>query len=180
MNDTSLAKKFELPGSKRQYPESISFDIDYMIIDIKPNFESKTLTNCEVQIEITARKDIDSIDFDVAEPDIHKIHLYYLDKDNNETNQAILQPIMDENNLDKMRIKLPRYLLENQKLRIKILYSCGSIDKGSPQKPRSGFHFIEDKNGRAYQAWTQGETIESRYWFPCIDHPHSNIKGKLE
>ena len=73
MDNTSLAKKFELPGSKRQYAESISFDIDYLIIDIKPNFESKTLTNCEEQIDIIARKDIDFIEFDIAELDIHKI-----------------------------------------------------------------------------------------------------------
>jgi aminopeptidase N len=179
VDNTQLAKKFEFPGSKRHYAESISFEIDYMIMDIKPNFESKTLTNCEEQVDITARKDIDFIEFDIAELDIHKIYLYYLDKDNNEINQTIVQPIIDKENPDKMGIKFPRYLLERQKIRLKILYSCGSIGNSSPQKPRSGFHFIEDKNGKAYQVWTQGETIESRYWFPCIDHPQLKYEREI-
>jgi aminopeptidase N len=179
VDNSSLAKKFEFPGSKRQYAESISLDIDYMIIDIKPNFESKTLTNCEEQIDITARKDIDTLEFDIAEINIHKIQLDYLDKDNNETNQATVQPIINKENPDKIGIKLPQYLLERQKIRLKIVYSCGSIENDSPQKPRSGFHFIEDKNGKAYQIWTQGETIESRYWFPCIDHPQLKYQREI-
>jgi hypothetical protein len=77
VDNTSLAKKYEFPGSKTHYAESIGFDIDYLMIDIKPNFESNTLSNCEEQIDIIARKDIDFIKFDIAELDIHKIHLYY-------------------------------------------------------------------------------------------------------
>jgi aminopeptidase N len=179
LENRSLAKKFEFPGSKKQYAESTNFDIDDMILDIKPNFESKTLTNCEEQVDIIARRDIEYLDFDIAEIDIHKIVVSYLRKGDGTDIPIIVQPTIDQENPDKMRIELPNLVPEKQKIRLRITYSCGSLGNNSPQKPRSGFHFIEDKDGKSYQAWTQGETIESRYWFPCIDHPQLKYQREV-
>jgi aminopeptidase N len=177
--DMPLSKRFEFPGSKKQYADSIIFDIEYMILDIKPNFESKTLTNCHQQLDIIAKNSITNLKFDIAEIDINCVDLQYLDKKDNREFLNI-KPKIEDKNPDKMIIELPTPLLEGEKLRLKILYSCGKRDNGLFGKPRSGFHFIEDKNGKAYQAWTQGETIESRYWFPCIDHPQLKYKRELQ
>lgn len=175
----SLAKKFEFPGSKKYYPESIGFSIDYMILDIEPNFELKTLTNCYQEIDITAKRDIDYLEFDIAEIRIDRVELYDLNE--NQGKKPILQPPIDKEKPDKIRINLPneKRILRGQRIKLKIQYSCGSIDNSTPQKPRSGFHFIEDKEGKAYQAWTQGETIESKYWFPCVDHPQLKYKREI-
>jgi aminopeptidase N len=176
--DVQLSKKFEFPGSKKQYSDSIKFDIDYMILDIKPDFKYQVLKNCEQQIDIIARFNIKVLKFDIAELDIHNICVYYLDKDNEE-NPIDIKPKFEGKNLEKLLIELPDTLYAGEKLRLKISYSCGLNGNKSYIKPRSGFHFIEDENSHAYQAWTQGETIESRYWFPCIDQPQTKYKREV-
>ena len=37
------AKKFEFPGSTTHYPQVLAFTVDYMVLKIKPNFDSNTL-----------------------------------------------------------------------------------------------------------------------------------------
>ncbi|HET7641978.1 MAG TPA: M1 family metallopeptidase, partial [Nitrososphaeraceae archaeon] len=176
--DVQLSKKFEFPGSKRQYPDDIKFDICYMILDIKPDFNFQVLKNCKQQIDITARVDINILKFDIAELDIDHIYIYYLDNDN-EKKPIDVKPKFEGINREKLIVELPNTLYASKRLRLKISYSCGFRDNKSYIKPRSGFHFIEDENGNAYQSWTQGETIESRYWFPCIDHPQIKYKREI-
>ena len=146
--DVQLSKKFEFPGSKKQYSDSIKFDIDYMILDIKPDFKYQVLKNCEQQIDIIARLNIKVLKFDIAELDIHNICVYYLDKDNEE-NPIDIKPKFEGKNLEKLLIELPDTLYAGEKLRLKISYSCGLNGNKSYIKPRSGFHFIEDENSHA-------------------------------
>jgi len=45
----------------------------------------------------------------------------------------------------------------------------------SVEDPKDGLHFFspkEDGPEAPYQVWSQGESIENRYWFPCFDHPN--------
>lgn len=77
---------------------------------------------------------------------------------------------------DKLTIRLAKALSEGDKICVIIKYSAGVYgnDFTLGRIPRSGFHFIQpDKyyQEKNLQAWTQGETIESRYWFPCLDDP---------
>ena len=176
--DVQLSKKFEFPGSKRQYPDNIKFNIDYMILDIKPDFKLQVLKNCKQQIDITARVDTNILKFDIAELDIDHIYIYYLEKDYEEK-PIDVKPKFEGINREKLIVELPDTLYAEKRLRLKISYSCGFRDNKSYIKPRSGFHFIEDENGNAYQSWTQGETVESRYWFPCIDHPQIKYKREI-
>ena len=37
-------------------------------------------------------------------------------------------------------------------------------------EPGKGFYFVEHPEYQQY-AWTQGESIFSKNWFPCMDHP---------
>ena len=68
---------------------------------------------------------------------------------------------------------------------LEIKYSAGHYeqDRTIVKTPRSGFHFIqpdaEHPDKRKYQAWTQGESTESRYWFPCFDHPELKFPWEI-
>jgi aminopeptidase N len=47
---------------------------------------------------------------------------------------------------------------------------------------RSGFYFVKPDNeyrNKPYQAWTQGEATESRYWFPCLDYPEVKFPREI-
>ena len=104
--DVQLSKKFEFPGSKRQYPDNIKFNIDYMILDIKPDFKLQLLKNCKQQIDITARVDTNILKFDIAELDIDHIYIYYLEKDNEEK-PIDVKPKFEGINREKLIVELP-------------------------------------------------------------------------
>jgi len=63
-------------------------------------------------------------------------------------------------------IQLPDFLKKETSFSLRIEYSA---------IPQRGFHFIipNTSNGdsKDKQAWTQGQMIESKFWFPCIDDP---------
>ena len=70
---------------------------------------------------------------------------------------------------------------------IDISYSAGyTIIEGKEEfgPPKTGFHFItkgnQGKQSPSYQAWTQGEAVESRYWFPSIDTPQVKFTLDIE
>ena len=47
---------------------------------------------------------------------------------------------------------------------------------------RKGFYFVgpdKDYPEKHWEAWTQGETTEARYWFPCIDHPRVKFSSEI-
>jgi hypothetical protein len=71
--DTSDNKTFAFPGSTNHYLPLLYFNIEYMWLKIKPNLESRTLSDCEQRLKIVARRDIEKIDLDIAEMKIHKI-----------------------------------------------------------------------------------------------------------
>ena len=53
--DYKSTKVFAFPGSTTHHLSLLPFIIKYMVIKLKPDFESKTLTDCEEVLQITAR-----------------------------------------------------------------------------------------------------------------------------
>ncbi len=48
--------------------------------------------------------------------------------------------------------------------------------------PRRGIYFIHPDEAyprKAHQAWTQGQDEDSRYWFPCFDHPSEKFATEM-
>jgi aminopeptidase N len=85
---------------------------------------------------------------------------------------------------DKLTIRFAGTLSEDDSICITIKYSAGIYgdDFTLGRILRSGFHFIQpDKYypQKNLQAWTQGETIESRYWFPCLDDPQVKFAREI-
>ena len=83
---------------------------------------------------------------------------------------------------DRINIQFDRLLNTGTIFDLTIKYSTGYFSKDNSILtiiPRSGFHFVsKDWDSPAIQDWTQGETLESRYWFLCIDDPQ--IKYPME
>src|SRR5215218_9771274 len=74
---------------------------------------------------------------------------------------------------DKLVLKLGETLKERSKIELYISYTA---------KPRKGFYFVgPDKYypEKHQEAWTQSETTEARYWFPCIDHPRVKFSSEI-
>jgi aminopeptidase N len=184
---------FELPGSSSNYPPSLDFDINYMSLTIQPKLSARmpTLKKCQEKLDITAKRDIDQVQLDIAEIKVDSVsstpHLYQRTKTNEiiEKHKTLLKfNDFDKNNPDKLTITLSQTLKKDDSLCILIDYSAGyDAEKGVNKSPRSGFHFITvaDRHNKtkSCQAWTQGQMIESRYWFPCLDDPKVKFPREL-
>jgi aminopeptidase N len=152
-------KKFELPGSKTHYAPSIVFTINHMRLEIEPDLKTQTIS-CRQELEVTAVQETDTIELDAAELDIKST--IFGDKEVTFSNVG-----------DRLAIKLSKPLKEGEQARITISYSA---------KPRKGFYFISPDNyysEKQIEAWTQGETEETRHWFPCIDHPQVKFSSEI-
>ena len=155
-----------------------------MLLKIKPDFNSKILKDCEEQLRITAQQDLNEIKLDIAELDIKEVvslsPSYHVDSSDDKTEE------------DKLIIRLDKKLPKHATIDLYIKYSAGYYHHpynpnrhGSDtdiRTPRSGFHFISstDENSPSKQAWTQGEMIESRYWFPCLDDPQVKFPREIQ
>jgi aminopeptidase N len=173
-------KVFVFPGSVAHYLLLLPFTIDHMVLKIKPDFKSKTLADCEEILQITARRVIKEVELDIAEMKIEKVAYSINGNADNSKELAF------DTNDDKLIIKLANELAEGDKIYLTIKYSAGYRyvnDNLVIAKPRSGFYFIENDEFHRkinLQAWTQGESTESKYWFPCIDQPQLKYPRELE
>src|ERR671923_294860 len=156
--NNSISKRFELPGSRAHYAPSLSFTIDHMRLEIEPDLKGKTIS-CKQRLSIITLHDTDIIELDAAELQI---------------NLVSAAGRLDFRSLDdKLVVKLGRILNEGSKIELDISYAA---------KPRRGFYFVApDKYypAKHLEAWTQGETTEAKYWFPCIDHPRVKFSREI-
>src|SRR5919109_3147905 len=157
-DENGIKKKFELPGSRAHYAPSLSFMINHMRLEIEPDLQGRTIS-CEQRLSIIMLQDIDIIELDAAELQI---------------NLVSAADRLDFRSLDdKLVVKLGGILKEGSKIELYISYTA---------KPRKGFYFVgPDKYypGKHQEAWTQSETTEARYWFPCIDHPRVKFSSEI-
>jgi Peptidase M1 N-terminal domain len=127
------------------------------------------------ELKITAKQDIQRIEFDIAEIKVHDVSCSLINDHimtSGSTNFKQLPCKINQESIDKLIVELEERLPEGSKVNVLIKYSAGVyFDHKDARSPRSGFHFISPDNRLSKQAWTQGEAIESRYWFPCLDDP---------
>jgi aminopeptidase N len=173
-SDSTKTKKFELPGSIAHYPQLLSYTIDYMWLKIKPDFDSETLKDCVQRLKFTLYEDVSEIKLDIAEINVHQV-----------TSNNISGISFDNlRNDDKLIIKLGQTLPRDSTIDLTIIYSTGYYNEGGVadiRRPRSGFYFVSSNKDRSdKQAWTQGEALESKYWFPCIDDPQVKFPREIQ
>jgi aminopeptidase N len=189
-----ISTGFELPGTTPQYPPSLPFKIDYMSLFIEPDLRSKdkNLNNCIQYLNITAKQDLKEIELDIAEIKVQSVSysntLYETKGNTIQQARSSLNNLdyndNDEKKPDKLIIKFPEVLETGKSICLLIKYFAGNYegDRVIAKTPRSGFHFIHPDQGypnKKYQAWTQGEATESRYWFPCFDHPELKFRWEI-
>lgn len=151
-------KKFELPGSKANYAPSIFYTINHMRLEIEPDFEQSSIA-CRQELEISAVRDTKTIELDAAELEIKSVF----------SEKELEFKSID----DKLQIKLPAMLKEEGRTKIAISYTA---------KPRKGLYFVRpDKHypDKRIEVWTQGETVEAKHWFPCLDHPQVKFSSEI-
>ncbi|MER3408360.1 MAG: hypothetical protein C4292_06495, partial [Nitrososphaera sp.] len=155
------AKKFALPGSSAHYPPSLAFTITHMRLEVEPDLNAQSIS-CRQELEIEAIQATDVIELDAAELDFQSVVI------------AGGQNVASFRTLgDRLIIKLSKALAEGERAIISTAYSA---------RPRKGFYFVAPDQhypNKHLEAWTQGETVEAKHWFPCIDHPQVKFASDI-
>ncbi|MDW8274814.1 MAG: M1 family aminopeptidase [Candidatus Nitrosocaldus sp.] len=146
------SRRFELPGSRPHYPPSRQFMIRHIRLEIRPDMNEGSITAREEIDLVSNAEELRSVVLDAAELNISRVML---------GEHELTFKHLD----DRLRVELPEPLREGEGARLAIEYTA---------KPRKGLYFVrpdEHYPRRRLQAWTQGESVYSRYWFVCLDHP---------
>lgn len=153
-------KKFALPGSRAHYPPSLAFTITHMRLDVEPDLGAKSIS-CRQELEIEAIQETGTIELDAAELEFQSVTV----KGQGATSFRTLG--------DRLIIKLPRTLGEGERATVATSYSA---------RPRKGMYFVgpdQHYPDKHPEVWTQGETVEAKHWFPCIDHPQVKFSSDI-
>ena len=151
---------FELLDSKTHTLNTHSIIITHMNLFIEPNYESRTI-NCIQQLRFQCIHDLieKRIFLDCVDMHIKKVKLISSMNSVKESELGFITTI------EKLVVKLPDLYKKSNDFEIVIEYSA---------QPKRGFRFIDINSDNIYkskQTWTQGQMIESRFWYPCIDEP---------
>jgi aminopeptidase N len=153
-----------------------------MSLRIIPDFQNIVLSDCIQILRIKLLRDTSKVELDIAELKILNV-----------TSPSLKISGYEVENQKILSINLAQVAKEGSSADICIKYSAGFFKKNDDEHvaggldigpPKTGFHFIVNKNTDnipvAYQAWTQGETTEAKYWFPCIDSPNAKFCLDIE
>ncbi len=73
----------------------------------------------------------------------------------------------------QLRVTLDRAYAAGERVTLEIAYSA---------TPRKGLFFIQPDAqypSRPWQVWSQGQSEDNHYWFPCIDSPDTKITSEM-
>ena len=87
------------------------------------------------------------------------------------TNHSV--PLAFETHQEKIAVELDRAYARDELLTVEIAYACC---------PRKGLFFIQPDDAYPHkprQVWSQGETEDAHWWFPCFDAPNQKMTTEL-
>ncbi|MCL4355652.1 MAG: HEAT repeat domain-containing protein [Nitrososphaerota archaeon] len=150
-------RSFKLPESKPHYPPPLEFHTAHTKVELAVDFEKKRISgSCTLEIEPikeglrSAR--LDACGLEVAEVKVDGKGVAY--------------------EYDGATLEVPLPAGEGKRT-IMVRYAAS---------PKIGIYFIgpdKEHPEKEVQAWTHTETEESRYWFPCHDHPGDKSSSEL-
>ena len=155
-----MPRSFILPGQPLRYARSQTFNIKRTRLELELNFDQKSVAG-KVRHEIEPAGDsIRFIELDSAELSINSVKINGKDNKEYEIQARII------------RIPLGMELFQGNSIEVEIEYFG---------KPRRGLYFRgpnKDFPQWKVHAFTQGQSEDSKFWFPCYDYP--NMRTETE
>ncbi len=156
--DTASASSAVESSAYRKYTPDKRVSILHLALDITPDFRKRT-----IQGQATLR-------FEAVGTPLEELRLDAVDL--NITQVSATQPgfkyhITEREIVCTFEPPLP----VGKEASVSVEYSA---------EPAQGLYFRTREMGyTSTQLWTQGESIESRHWFPCIDHPMAKFTSEV-
>jgi aminopeptidase N len=153
MSSNSVISEFELPGSKPNYNPDKLVQLRHTKLEVALDLDRKLIVGTSNLFVTTVAENLSSISLDALE-------------------MAIEEVCLDDQKIDyeydgkSLILFFPKPFEADQNLQIAIDYST--------QNPQSGITFVLPDDfypNQSKQAWSQGESMGSSYWFPTFDNP---------
>ncbi len=155
-------RAFAEPGTKAKYPPDVPIDWTDLTLVMEVDLESRTVRGTATYEGRVRQAEVRRLRFDAAGIDIGGVHGgdgYSM------TWRADGRELVIETGAP---------LARGTALRIAIDFET--------RDPQRGIYFIEpdaDHPERVPHVWTQGQDEDSRFWFPCHDHPNHKQRVHL-
>ena len=154
-DESNGRRAFPLPGSKLQYGPDKTVQVEHIDLHLTPDFEREALDGICTTTVRALDEDVASLTLDAVDLDIAAVEL-------NGSSQSF------ERRAGKLDIAFDPPIAAGASATIVVRYRV--------VRPRHGLFFVKPTAARPNKiahCWTQSQDENARYWFPCLDHPHS-------
>src|SRR5581483_6980920 len=145
-----------------QWPRSHNYDVQHYRIEVSFDWAAKSVAGQTTISLRPFRSDLKEIELDAGNMQIDSVKL--------ESGAALKFRYEDKEHL---YVALDRSYPAGSELRLVVKYQA---------KPERGLTFIgpnADDPSRPLQIWSQGESQDNHYWFPCYDYPNDKATTEL-
>ncbi len=172
---TLNATREAIPGDERHTPDR-QVTIKYLKLDLQFDDEREAVSGSAALTFVPLNDGLMTVELDAAELDVRAVRLVRHEKVDEgavvETAE-IARKLQFETHREKLVIELPRSYSRYDQLTVEVVYSC---------HPRKGLFFIkpdESYPNKPRQIWSQGQTEDAHWWFPCHDVTNQKMGTEL-
>ena len=141
-------------------PPDRPVDVTRIDLDVSVDLKTRTLAGTAT-LSLTALRNVDHVALDAVDLEVEGVALVAGGK------RTVLGTAGAPRwSHDGRRLVVPCPLERGRSIAVAVTYRV--------RDPQDGLYFFgpsEDAPDVPWQAWTQGESISNRRWFPCADHP---------
>lgn len=148
-------RKFALPGASLQYGPDKTVIVEHIDLQLEPHLEAHALdgictTSVRALDEPVDRLALNAVDLVVRSVTRENKELQFETRDG------------------KLTIRFDPAIAPGERAAFVVTYRA--------ERPRHGLFFVDptpEYPDRVRHAWTQSQDENARFWFPCLDYPHS-------
>jgi aminopeptidase N len=171
----------DVPGSEHHAPDR-SFRLHHLKLELRFDLPQQSVRGTATLTVSPLADGLRTIELDAAEMNIHSVRHLCAQV---ETEPAPLRMLSEtapqaasvnlsfDTQPETLNIELDAPLKRDEEAVIEIAYSC---------RPRKGLYFIQPDEAypqKPRQIWSQGQTEDAHWWFPCADTPHQKMTTEL-
>ncbi|MFZ5441311.1 MAG: M1 family aminopeptidase [Myxococcota bacterium] len=144
---------FSLETATLHYAEERPVHATHVALELDLDFPKRALAGV-ASLSLRAIRRVQQLDFDAVDLDVSKVEV-----DGKRVG-------FDASSGRKLHVHLPKAVKAGTELAVRITY------RATPQR---GLYFVGDD-----QVWTQGQDIDSRHYFPCLDTPAQKCSTEVK
>lgn len=152
---------FALESARLHYAADRHVVAQHLSLQLALDFDAQRISG-SVTHTVKAVRAVRRITFDAVSLDVSKVEV---------DGKAAA---FDASSGEQLHVTLPRALKAGATAKVKVTYRAA---------PQRGLYFVGPDEGypkRARQAWTQGQDIDSRHYFPCLDTPAQKCPSEVK